>query len=471
MTPWPLRRRLDPVPFPPPAKRARHEEKALAKPKPVRKPPECKPLAAPQGQKLDVPQRAAVAAKMWAPDALRLGREQASKHSLPPPSLARRWRVRTDCSGLEAPVLALRQMGFRVDHVSSSEKVAWKREYIRLNSPGVPLCEDMLKRDHGDLPECDLYVCGFPCKPWSSLHSRTRLFKEPGAKVFFEAVRTIQVSLPPSAVLENVQGIRKVLPRILQALRRLGYAIVVLDIEPREAGEPVSRPRVYFVLVRLDLLAVTDVGKIAAIARGVLGAQRPATPLDDRLLPEGCGLLSRFAAAPAQPRSKAKAGSVWREQLGPLPRVSLSPIAGLGERSLRLLEVLTAQAGLRRLPADKCIDVSQGLGRCRFTAFVPTITPSAKIVLGARHRLLNPIEMLLLSGGIPVGELLWPSTFKARHFADLDNTMHCAAVPAKTKPSHAHGRLPNYDAATARRCEARLITAAFANFKSSQRQR
>ena len=449
-----MRRSAPGPPQPPPAKRARHAvpqaNKTLAKPqgrkpaaapqgKPSRtRPPGCEPLAAPQGRKLDVPLRAAAAAKMWAKEALNLCRGQASKHSLPPPSLDKRWRVGTDCSGLEAPVHALRAMGFRVEHTFSSESVAFKRDFIRLNSPGVPLCEDILKRDHGDLPQCDLYVCGFPCKPWSSLHSRTKLFKEPGAKVFFEAVRAIRVALPPAAVLENVQGIRKVLPRILQALKKLGYAIVVLDIDPRDAGEPVSRPRVYFVLVRRDLLAVTDAGEIAAIARGVLGESRTAAPLGDRLLPEGCGLLSRFAA-PAGPRSKAaapagprsKAGTAWRQQLCSLPRSPLGPrIAGVGERSACMLEVMTAKAGLQRLPADKNIDVSQSLGRCRFTAYVPTITPSAKIVLGCRRRLLSPIEMLLLNG-IPVDELVWPSSFESRHFADMaGNTMHCAAAPS-----------------------------------------
>jgi hypothetical protein len=94
-----------------------------------------------------------------------------------------------------------------------------------------------------------------------------------------------------------------------------------------------------------------------------------------------------------------------------------------------MLEVLTAKAGLNRLPSDQNIDVSQSFGRCRFTSFVPTITPGAKIVIGCRRRLLSPIEMLLLNG-IPVGDLVWPASFASRHFADMaGNTMHCAAAP------------------------------------------
>ena len=75
------------------------------------------------------------------------------------------------------------------------------------------------------------------------------MFIEKEAKVFFGAVNTIRATLPPVVVLENVRGIRKVLSRVLRTLKGLGaYSIVVFDVDPRDDGEPVSRPRVYFVL-------------------------------------------------------------------------------------------------------------------------------------------------------------------------------------------------------------------------------
>ena len=86
-----------------------------------------------------------------------------------------------------------------------------------------------------------------------------------------------------------------------------------------------------------------------------------------------------------------------------------------------------ADLGMRDLPHQN-IDVSQSRGRCRFTEFVPTITPGAKIVIGSRRRLLHPIEMLLLCG-VPVGELTWPSSFEGRHFQDMaGNSMHCVSA-------------------------------------------
>ena len=267
------------------------------------------------------------------------------------------------------------------------------------------------------------------------------MFKEKEAKVFFGAVNTIRATLPPVVVLENVRGIRKVLSRVLRTLKGLGaYSIVVFDVDPRDDGEPVSRPRVYFVLVRSDLLAVPG-DRLHTVAADILSCcsvGKAAATLESRLLPEGCGLLSRFADE-AERRSKARRGirgreEKWQKTLGSVPRVPLSPpINGIGQRATAMFEAMLANHGMHGMPC-KNIDVSQSMGRCRFTEFVPTITPGAKIVIGCRRRVLSPIEMLLLSG-IPVGELLWPSSFKARHFADMaGNTMHCMSVQSLVRP-------------------------------------
>ena len=194
------------------------------------------------------------------------------KHGLPPPRSDRVMTIGTDCSGLDVPVLAMKALGLRVEHAFSSEVVDWKWEFIRLNSsPKTAIFENMLLRDRESLPRCDIYCCGFSCKPFSSLHTRSRLFREREAKVFFETLRTIRAMRPPVAILENVEGIRKVMPRVLKELKGAGsYAIVVCHIDPRDGGEPVSRPRTYFVLVRLDLLIVPR-DKLLEIAADALG--------------------------------------------------------------------------------------------------------------------------------------------------------------------------------------------------------
>ena len=212
-----------------------------------------KPLATPQGQKLRIPASITAAINSWAPAAMKNCREQAAKHGLPSPRPDQIMTIGTDCSGLDAPILAMKVLGFRVEHAFSSEVVDWKREFIRLNSsPKTVIFDNMLRRDRASLPAFDIYCCGFSCKPFSSLHNRSRLFRESEAKVFFETLRTIRATRPPVAILEQVGQ-----PRVLKKLKVGGsYAIVVCHIDPRDSGEPVSRPRTYFVLVCMDVLIV-----------------------------------------------------------------------------------------------------------------------------------------------------------------------------------------------------------------------
>ena len=101
-------------------------------------------------------------------------------------------RVGADCSGAEAPIMALRELGVRHDHCFSSESCRHVREFIILNSrPSKILYEDICKRDHSSVPEHQVYVCGFPCTPFSSLHNQTRFFEEAAANPFRETLATL----------------------------------------------------------------------------------------------------------------------------------------------------------------------------------------------------------------------------------------------------------------------------------------
>ena len=112
---------------------------------------------------------------------------------------------------------------------------------------------DLLTGQPREIPHgADIYICGFPCKPYSSLrrHS-TKLLKEASAKPFFAVVRLLRERRPVLAVLENVRGIQAVFKQVFAQLRRIaGYFVFVVPMDSADLGEPVSRPRFYFVLVR-----------------------------------------------------------------------------------------------------------------------------------------------------------------------------------------------------------------------------
>ena len=102
-------------------------------------------------------------------------------------------RVGTDCSGLEAPVLSLRALGLTHEHLFSSEIKEKARKFIAMNfmpsshastRGGTSfISDDMLARVSSTLPYVELYIVGFPCKPFSHLRcGRSGGFKEKAAK-------------------------------------------------------------------------------------------------------------------------------------------------------------------------------------------------------------------------------------------------------------------------------------------------
>lgn len=85
-------------------------------------------------------------------------------------------RVGTDCSGIEAPIQALMQMNIPFKHVFSSDidkyciqsiKANYNPEIIFGDKDGSFKEGDITKRDINNVPDIDLYVCGFPCQPFS----------------------------------------------------------------------------------------------------------------------------------------------------------------------------------------------------------------------------------------------------------------------------------------------------------------
>ena len=133
-------------------------------------------------------------------------------------------RVGTDCSGAEAPIWALRAMGIKHVHKFSCD---WKkpvRDFIAAVSPPEgPIFKNMLTRKMDDIPDMDLYVCGFPCTPFSTLRRhQTRLLKEAAAKPFLELLKVLEERKPALAVLENVVGIEAAMQEVCQMLGKFG---------------------------------------------------------------------------------------------------------------------------------------------------------------------------------------------------------------------------------------------------------
>jgi site-specific DNA-cytosine methylase len=95
-------------------------------------------------------------------------------------------RIGTDCSGIEAPIQALKQLKIPFEHVFSSEIDDYCIQSIKSNyTPNIIFGDkegmfpegDITKRNVNDIPDIDLYVCGFPCHDFYFFTNKCNLKK------------------------------------------------------------------------------------------------------------------------------------------------------------------------------------------------------------------------------------------------------------------------------------------------------
>ena len=116
-------------------------------------------------------------------------------------------RVGTDCSGLEAPLQALRKLGVPFEHVFSSDINKNVRKMILANFSPQHLFSDITRREQA--PPVDLYVAGWPCQANSSLGTR-RGFADARSQVFWSVLAYIRQHTPRLVLLENVRNLLRI---------------------------------------------------------------------------------------------------------------------------------------------------------------------------------------------------------------------------------------------------------------------
>jgi DNA (cytosine-5)-methyltransferase 1 len=165
-------------------------------------------------------------------------------------------KIGTDCSGLDAPITALKNLKVDFSHEFSSDIDLNCRKEILANHRPKILFEDMSERNVADVPFIDLYVCGFPCQAFSIAGKKEGFKAENGGNIFFECVKTIRHCKPKIFVLENTNTLQnhdqgKTFKIILQKLHDLKkYNIYHQILNTRHYGIPQNRRRIYIVGVK-----------------------------------------------------------------------------------------------------------------------------------------------------------------------------------------------------------------------------
>ena len=169
-------------------------------------------------------------------------------------------RIGTDCSGMEAPVQAMRNLGVRYSHEFSCDVDRYARATIAANFPHGRTYKDVTTRDNTTAPSCDVYIAGFPCQPFSMAGQKQGFDDERSrGKIFFNVRDYIARQKPRAFVLENVAGLKNInkgeyLAAILKSLAQLGtYNVHFGTLNTKEHGVPHNRKRCYIVGIRKDV--------------------------------------------------------------------------------------------------------------------------------------------------------------------------------------------------------------------------
>ena len=167
-------------------------------------------------------------------------------------------RVGTDCSGIEAPIQALKLLKIPFKHVFSCEKDKYAQQSIKANYNPEILFGDIMKRKPRDIPDIDLYVCGFPCQTFS-LAGRREGTDDKRGTIFWQCLKVIKTKLPQVFLLENVKGLLSIdegrtFKKILSDLEKIGkYKVYWKVLNTRDYGIPQNRERVFIVGIRDDI--------------------------------------------------------------------------------------------------------------------------------------------------------------------------------------------------------------------------
>ena len=192
----------------------------------------------------------------------------------------------SDCSGLLVEGFALRRIAKSLHELAgiklnikvfcACELKPELQSFISANHSPKHIASNMLQRDweqnHFECIQCgtlsmpkqgiDIYMCGFPCVPWTPSGLR-KGFDDANSQQCFAAIKSIVCMQPGLFLLENVMECAQVrdgkdFDNILSYIHTElpGYHVNVwTNMDPTQAGYPIRRARVIISGARDDLVA------------------------------------------------------------------------------------------------------------------------------------------------------------------------------------------------------------------------
>lgn len=169
----------------------------------------------------------------------------------------------SDCSGIEAPYLALREViaprKIKINHLFASDIKENVRRMIIANY-NVDQIFETANVAPQDKPYVDIYTSGFPCQPFSTVGLR-KGFEDTRGTVFHDCAAYIEHHRPKMYLLENVKGLKshnkgETFQTIMSTLENNipGYHVSWHEMSPHtHCNHPQHRPRIFIVGLRNDI--------------------------------------------------------------------------------------------------------------------------------------------------------------------------------------------------------------------------
>ena len=168
-------------------------------------------------------------------------------------------KIGTDCSGIEAPIVALNLLGIKYSHEFSCDNNKYAKETIMANYKPNIFYDNIFGRNHNKLPDIDLYCCGFPCQSFSTAGKKEG-FNDPRGTIFFHCYKYISLKKPKVFILENVKGLVnhdngntfKTIMKMCNTL--IDYKIHHKVLNSKHFNIPQNRERIFIVGIKKDVV-------------------------------------------------------------------------------------------------------------------------------------------------------------------------------------------------------------------------
>jgi DNA (cytosine-5)-methyltransferase 1 len=163
-------------------------------------------------------------------------------------------------SGIGGFRIALDSVGGKSIGYSEIDKKALETYKINFNDPDSHDLGDITKINN--LPNVDLVVGGVPCQSWS-VAGKKRGFDDPRGKLWYDAIRVVEMSQPKAFIFENVKGLidprnKANLELIIDSFKELGYTVRYQLLNSYDFGVPQNRSRIFIVGFREDFANLAD---------------------------------------------------------------------------------------------------------------------------------------------------------------------------------------------------------------------